>query len=301
MNNIKRAPFIGASCAVVTPFNKDGGIDYEAFESLIERLINGSIHSITVAGTTGEASTLSDREHHRLISCAVDTVGGKVPVVAGAGSNDTSHAVYLAESAADAGADAILSVTPYYNKASASGLIRHFSTIADATSLPLILYNVPSRTGVSIPLSVYHKLAQHERIVGVKEAGTDMAATVRLFSELKDKLYIYSGNDEFTLSLLALGAVGSISVAANILPDKISSISNLWFSEAYAEAKELHLSLVPLFDTLFCEPNPIPVKEALHMLSLCSDRMRLPLCTAEDASKQRIEKCLAELGLIKKA
>lgn len=297
MTNQKRMIFTGAATAIVTPF-KNNKIDFDAFGKLIELQINGGIDAIVVCGTTGECATLSDEEHRDSIRFAVEKVAGRIPVIAGTGSNDTDYMIKLSKEAEDIGADALLLVTPYYNKASQKGLVKSFTAVADAVKLPIILYNVPSRTGVNIALSTYKELAKHENIVAVKEASGNIGYVAEIAAELSDSLTIYSGNDDQIVPLLSLGGKGVISVLSNIMPRETHEICALWNSGKVTEARDLQLRLLPLINALFCEVNPIPVKTAMGMLGLCSDEMRLPLCEMEPQNKARLK---AELDKVFKS
>lgn len=299
MQSTKKIPFVGASCAVITPFLSDGTIDTDSFRKIVKYQIDNNTSALTVLGTTGESPTVSDREHHGLLSLAVTEADSKVPVIGGCGSNDTHHAVYLAESAEDAGCDALLVITPYYNKASNRGLIRHFQAIADAVTIPIILYNVPQRTGVSISFEVYRELSQIENIVAVKDASGDLSMATRIVSELSDGLHLYSGNDELTLPLLSIGAKGVISVASNIVPAEMSALCELYADGKNGSAAMLHRKLFPLFRMLSCEVNPIPVKYAASVIGLCDANYRLPLCVPSDDNAEYIKKALADYGFNK--
>lgn len=294
----KKTVFTGASCAVVTPFREDGEIDYEAFARIIDHQLCGGCSALTVCGTTGEAATLSDYEHFDVIRFARRQVGGRIPIIAGNGSNCTSHSIELAIAAKEAGCDALLTVTPYYNKANSRGLIRSFCEIADSTDLPMIVYNVPSRTGVDIPIGVYRELAEHENIVGVKEASGNVKATMALIGELSDMLCVYSGNDDIIYPMLSVGCKGCISVLANILPSQTQKICELYFSGDASASLSLQNSLSRLTEALFSDINPIPVKYALSRMGICSSAMRLPLCEPESKTKEHIDSILCEYGLI---
>lgn len=294
----KNTIFTGVSCAIATPFLDNREIDYESFSNMIKYQLQNGCKALTVCGTTGEAATLDSYEHFKLIKFASKQVGGRIPVIAGNGSNCTSHAIELTKAAEEAGCDALLTVTPYYNKSNSDGLIRSFSDIADAASVPMIVYNVPSRTGVDIPLSVYRELAKHERIVGVKEASGNIKACMSLIGELSDKLDIYCGNDDILFPMLALGCKGCISVLSNILPRETQSICDLYFSGKISESRELQFSLSRLIDALFCDVNPIPLKYALSQMGLCKGNLRLPLYETEKKKKELINNTLIEYGLI---
>lgn len=293
----KPCVFTGAAAAMVTPFAADDTIDYPSFGHMIDRQISCGIDALVVCGTTGEAATLTGNEYRAILRYTVDMVQDRVPVIAGCGSNDTVTAVEHARCACTLGVDALLAVTPYYNKASPSGLIRHFTAIADASDKPVILYNVPSRTGVDIPLSVYRALAAHERIVGVKEASGNVAKAAQIASVCGQDFALYSGSDELALPILSIGGRGVISVVANLLPRETHLLCERYFRGDTDGAREMQLSLLPLIDALFSEVNPIPVKTACGMLGLCRPDLRLPLCEMEPAHRAALEKALADWRL----
>lgn len=293
----KNTVFTGAACAIVTPFT-DNRVDYEKLGSLIERQIGGSTDAIVICGTTGEASTLTDEEHRECIRYCVEKVEGRVPVIAGTGSNDTDYAIDLSKYACEVGADALLLVTPYYNKTTPKGLVRSFLAVADATDKPIILYNVPGRTGMNISLSVYRELAKHERIVATKEASGNLSAIAEIAAELGDSLDIYSGNDDQIVPILSLGGKGVISVLSNVVPKETHDICSLWFEGRVKEAAKLQLDLLKLANTLFCEVNPVPAKTAMALMGLCSEEMRLPLCEMEDTNKAKLISVMKEYKII---
>ncbi|NLK39774.1 MAG: 4-hydroxy-tetrahydrodipicolinate synthase [Clostridiales bacterium] len=276
----KKTVFTGSGTAIITPF-KDNVVDYDAFGALLDFQLNNKTDAIIVCGTTGEASTLTDDEHIECIRFAVQRANGRIPVIAGTGSNDTDYAIWLSKSAEKAGADALLVVTPYYNKATQKGLVRHFTMIADSVNIPIILYNVPSRTGCNIPISVYRELANHERIVGIKEASGNISAIAELAAECGDYYDIYSGNDDQILPILSLGGKGVISVLSNIMPAQVHEICSLYFEGKTKESTALQLQLLPLINKLFVEVNPIPVKTAAHYMGFCTPEVRMPLCEME--------------------
>ncbi|MCI8387486.1 MAG: 4-hydroxy-tetrahydrodipicolinate synthase [Clostridiales bacterium] len=298
MSNQKTTIFTGAAVAIITPFT-NGSVDYNELGAMIERQIAGSTDAIVICGTTGEASTLTDEEHRECIRYCVEKVAGRVPVIAGTGSNDTDYAVELSKFACDVGSDALLLVTPYYNKATPKGLIKSFTAVADVVNKPIILYNVPSRTGVNIPLSVYRELAKHENIAAVKEASGNISAIAELFAECGDSLDIYSGNDDQIVPILSLGGKGVISVLSNVLPKETHDICQLYFDGKVKESAELQLKLLKLANTLFCEVNPVPVKTAMSLMGFCSEEMRLPLCEMEEANKAKLAAVLKEYNIIK--
>lgn len=297
MENGKTTIFTGAATAIITPF-KNGTIDYEAFGRIIDANIAGGIDAIVVAGTTGECSTLSHKEHCDLLTFAYEKIAGRVPAIAGTGSNDTAYGVELSKFASDVGYDGLLVVTPYYNKATPKGLIKSFTAIADASKAPIILYNVPSRTGVNIPLSVYKELAKHERIVAAKEACGNLSAIAALAAECGDSLDIYSGNDDQIVPILSLGGKGVISVLSNVLPKETHDICALWFEGKVKESAALQLRLLDFINALFCEVNPVPAKAAMEMCGYCGGELRLPLCEIEDANREKLRAIMQKHGII---
>ena len=297
MSKFKKSIFTGAATAIITPF-KNGKIDYVSFEKIIEDQIKGNIDAIVVAGTTGEAATLTHEEHCECIDFVVKQVNGRVPVIAGTGSNDTAYGIELSQYACEAGADALLLVTPYYNKATPKGLIKNFLETADKTNKPIILYNVPSRTGCNITLPVYKELAKHERIVAVKEASGNISAIAELVSECGDYFDIYSGNDDQIVPIMSLGGKGVISVLSNILPKETHNLCKLCADGNFAEGAAMQLKYLKFINSLFCEVNPIPVKTAMAALGYCTEEMRLPLCEMEDANREKLMKAMKELSII---
>ena len=297
MSKLKPTIFTGAATAIITPF-KNGLIDKDNFKNIIEDQIKNSIDAIVVAGTTGEAATLTHEEHMDCMKFVVDTVAGRVPVIAGTGSNDTAYGIELSRYACEIGADALLLVTPYYNKATPKGLIKNFLETADKTDKPIILYNVPSRTGCNISLPVYKELAKHERIVAVKEASGNMSAIAELIAECGDSLDVYSGNDDQIVPIMSLGGKGVISVLSNVMPRQTHDMVKLCLDNNYTEAAKLQLTLLDLINALFCEVNPVPVKTAMAEMGLCDIEMRLPLCEMEDNTKARLVLALKKHGLL---
>ena len=298
MSTQKTTIFTGAAVAIVTPF-KNNGVDYESLAALIERQIENSTDAIVICGTTGESSTLTDEEHKECIRFCVEKTAGRVPVIAGTGSNDTDYAISLSKYACEVGADALLLVTPYYNKATPKGLIKHFTAIADATDKPIILYNVPSRTGVNISLPVYKELAKHDRIVAAKEASGNISAVAALAEACGNSLDIYSGNDDQIVPILSLGGKGVISVLSNVVPKDTHDIVALWNEGKTKESLALQLKYLDLINALFCEVNPVPVTTAMGLMGLCADEMRLPLCEMEENNKERLATALRNHGIIK--
>ena len=294
---MKNTVFTGAGVAIITPF-RDGKIDYEDFARIIEFQIANGTDAIVVCGTTGEASTLSDDEHIDAIEFAVKQTAGRIPVIAGTGSNDTAYAIWLTKEACRVGADALLVVTPYYNKASVKGLINHFTAIADASTKPIILYNVPSRTGCNIPLSVYRELAKHPMIVATKEASGNMSAIAELIAELGDQLDVYSGNDDQIVPILSLGGKGVISVLSNVMPRETHDICQLYFDGKVKESAALQLKLLDLINNLFIEVNPIPVKAAMNLMGYCTKEVRPPMCEPEEAHLEILKASMVRHRLI---
>ncbi len=297
MSKLKPTIFTGAATAIITPF-KNGAIDKENFKNIIETQIANSIDAIVVAGTTGEAATLTHEEHMDCMKFVVDTVAGRVPVIAGTGSNDTAYGIELSQYACEIGADALLLVTPYYNKATPKGLIKSFMETADKTNKPIILYNVPSRTGCNITLPVYKELAKHERIVAVKEASGNMSAIAELIAECGDSLDIYSGNDDQIVPIMSLGGKGVISVLSNIMPKETHEMTRFCLENNYTEAAKSQLKYLDLINALFCEVNPVPVKTAMAEMGMCNVEMRLPLCEMEDGNKAKLVNALKKHGLL---
>ena len=289
--------FTGSGAAIVTPFS-GGEVDLPALKRLLDFQLENGTDAITACGTTGEASTMTRQERMRVIACCAEHVNGRVPVIAGSGSNSTEVAVELSKDAERAGADGLLLVTPYYNKASQQGLIRHYERIAGAVSLPCILYDVPSRTGVRIAPENYRELAKHENILGVKEAGGNLGDIQRTRNLCPEDFYIWSGNDDETTAICALGGVGVLPVAANVIPAEIHTLVRLCLDNDFAAAGKLQLYIKDLCDTLFCEVNPIPVKTALNLLGREAGELRLPLCPPEGGNLERIRRTLAQYALL---
>lgn len=295
---MKKTIFEGAATALITPFDSHGNVDYGKFAELVEFQINGGIDALVVCGTTGEASTLTDDEHKDCISFVVKQANGRVPVIAGAGSNDTAYAISLTKHACDAGADALLVVTPYYNKATQNGLIRMYNEIADASEKPIILYNVPSRTGVGFESSTYLALSNHENIVGIKEANGNLSKIAQTFACLDGKLDIYSGNDDQIVPIMSLGGKGVISVLSNLLPKQTSDMCHMALKGDYKGAAELQLKYIPLINALFSEVNPIPAKAAMAHMGYTANTLRSPLYPMEKQNEEKLVKEMKALGLI---
>ena len=288
--------FTGSGVAIVTPFTKEP-VDLPVLGRLLDFQLENGTDAIIVCGTTGEASTMSYHERMRTIEFCVEHVNGRVPVIAGSGSNATENAISLSRDAEHAGADGLLLVTPYYNKASQAGLIRHYLTIADAVKVPMILYDVPSRTGVTMAPETYAALAKHPNINGVKEASGNLGAIQRTRNLCPEDFFIWSGNDDETVPICALGGKGVISVVANILPAEMHTLVKLCLDNDFAQAGTLQLALKDFCDAMFCDVNPIPVKTALNLLGWDVGPLRLPLCEPSEANIQRIRQALTKMGL----
>ena len=292
---MKKTIFTGAGVAIVTPMNPDESINFDRLGQIIDNQIENGTDAIVICGTTGESATMTDQEHVDCIEYAVKRVNGRVPVIAGAGSNHTSYAVWMSKEAKRVGADALLHVTPYYNKTSQTGLIRHFNAVADATDLPIILYNVPSRTGVNITPATYRELAKHPNIVAAKEASGNISQIAQIAQACGDELDLYSGNDD----QIVLGAKGVISVLSNIMPRETHDICRLFFEGKIAESRALQLKLLPLINALFSDVNPIPVKEAMNMMGWECGECRLPLVSMQPQAKEHLRVLMQEQGLVK--
>ncbi|MCF2618372.1 4-hydroxy-tetrahydrodipicolinate synthase [Oscillibacter valericigenes] len=288
--------FRGSGVALVTPMTPSG-IDFPALERLIEWHIASGTDALVVCATSGEGATLTYAERVEIIDRTVRQVNGRIPVIVGTGSNNTASAVILSREACDAGADGVLVVTPYYNKATQRGLVRHFTAVADAIDRPLIVYNVPSRTGVSCTAETYAALARHPNIVGVKEASGDFALLQDTRNLCGDDFVIWSGNDEDTAAICMLGGAGVISVAANIIPRELHELTALCFADRLLEAGRAQLRLSPLIRALFCEVNPIPVKTAMARMGLCGDLLRLPLCEMGKKNRERLFAAMDTYGV----
>ena len=295
---MKKTIFTGAGVAIVTPMNPDLSINWELLGTLIDDQIAHGTDAIVIARTTGEASTMTDEEHVQSIRFAVERTAGRVPVVAGAGSNHTDYALWLSREAKQAGADALLHVTPYYNKTSQAGLVRHFMTLADATELPVILYNVPSRTGVNIQPKTYQELCKHPNITATKEASGNLSQIAMIRSLCGDELDIYSGNDDQIVPILSLGGKGVISVLSNVAPRQTHDICQLYFDGKVRESADLQIKLLPLINALFCDVNPIPVKEAVCMMGWDAGMCRLPLVELDPEHKELLSREMRAAGLI---
>lgn len=289
--------FTGAGTAIVTPF-KDGKVDFPSLERLIDWQISQGIDAIVVCGTTGEASTLNDEEHIETVRFTVEKVKGRVPVIAGAGSNDTAHAVFMSKSLEEKGADGLLLVTPYYNKCSQKGLIQHYTKIADSVNIPIILYSVAGRTGVNISPSTVFELAKHPNIVGIKEASGNISQVVEIARCISDDFSLYSGNDDMIVPLLSVGGIGVISTVSNIIPKDTHDMVMKYLNGDTKGAGKLQLDMKHLIDAMFIDVNPIPVKAALNLMGRIEPEYRLPLCPPDEKSMETIRKELTAYGLI---
>lgn len=289
--------FKGAATALITPF-KSGTVDYDALARLIDWQICEGISALVIAGTTGEGSTLTDREHREVIDFSVKKVAGRVPIIAGTGSNDTAYAIELTKFACSAGADGMLLVTPYYNKATQKGLIESFTAVADISTKPVILYNVPSRTGCNIAPETAKILSQHDKIVGIKEASGDISQVAKIRELCGDSLDIYSGNDDQIVPVMALGGKGVISVLSNLMPKETDKICKDMLAGDLKSARDAQLRYLPLINALFCEVNPIPVKAAMAAMGYGENELRLPLTRIESEHEKKLFALMKEQGLI---
>lgn len=294
----KKTIFTGAGVALVTPFKEDGSVNYAELEKLLEFQIANSTDAIVTCGTTGESATLTPKEHSDVIKFTVDVVNHRVPVIAGTGSNETAYALELSNDAEKAGADALLIVTPYYNKASQRGLIKHYTHIADNVSAPIIVYNVPSRTGVNIKPETYQALAEHKNIVAAKEASGDLSQVAKIIALCGDNLDIYSGNDDQIVPIMSLGGKGVISVLSNICPKIAHDIPAKFLEGDYKESARLQLEYLELCNSMFMDVNPIPVKVALRMMGYDVGPLRMPLCDMDDASTEKLAGVLKKYNLM---
>ena len=296
---MKNTLFTGAGIAIITPFNKDGSINYERLGEMIDYQIENGTDAIIICGTTGEASTMSDEEHLECIRFAVKKAAKRVPVIAGTGSNDTAYAIKLSKEAEEIGADGLLLVTPYYNKTTQRGLIAHFTAIADAVNIPIILYNIPGRTGMSIEISTAKVLAKHKNIVAVKEASGNIGYTAKLIAACGDDLDVYSGNDDMIVPIMSLGGKGVISVLSHVLPKETHLMAQYCLENNFAEASKLQIKYLDLINNLFVEVNPIPVKEAMNLIGINVGGCRMPLYPMSDENREKLRASLAKHGLIK--
>ncbi|MBE7043801.1 MAG: 4-hydroxy-tetrahydrodipicolinate synthase [Ruminococcaceae bacterium] len=294
---MKQTIFTGSGVALVTPFLEDNSVNYKKLAELIEYHIEHRTDALIICGTTGEAATLSNEEHEQVLKFSVEQTKGRIPVIAGTGSNDTAYAIQLSQYAQSIGADGLLLVTPYYNKASQKGLIAHYTAIANSVTLPIILYNVPSRTGVNITPETLNVLADVPNIVAIKEASGDLGLAAKMMQLCGDRIDFYSGNDDIVVPLLSIGGIGVISVAANIIPEEVHDMCQLYLDGKVKEAAALQLKYLDLMNTLFCDVNPIPVKTAMNMLGFEVGPLKLPLCEMTPANIALLDKSLQNAGL----
>ena len=293
---MKNHIFTGSGVALVTPMHDDGSINFEKLGELIEFHVKNDTDALIICGTTGECKTLNTEEHKAVLKYSIDAAAGRIPIIAGTGSNDTAYSIALSKYAQDIGADALLLVTPYYNKATQKGLVKHFGAIANAVDIPCVLYNVPSRTGVNIAVSTYAKLAQINNIVAVKEACGNISQIAEIAAETD--LDIYSGNDDQIVPIMSLGGIGVISVLANIVPRDVHNMCSYWLNGDHDKALKMQLDYLKLINALFCEVNPIPVKTAMNLMGMNVGPLRLPLCEMEDDTLAFLRSELTKHNLI---
>lgn len=296
---MKKRIFTGCATALVTPFNDDCSVNYPRFRSLIEEQIEGGVDALVICGTTGESATLDNDEHIKVLEEAVATAKGRVPIIAGTGSNDTMYAAQLSQHAESLGVDGLLMVTPYYNKTSQNGLINHYFYVADRVKTPIILYNVPSRTGTAIKPETYKELSKHENIVAIKEANGDISSIAKTMSLCQGDLDLYSGNDDEIVPIMSLGGIGVISVLSNILPRETHNICEEFLKGNVEKARDMQLKYVSLINALFSDVNPIPVKEAMNMMELGMGPLRMPLAPMTDSARAALREELKKHGLVK--
>ncbi len=295
---MKKTIFKGAGVALITPMRNDGSVDYETLEKLIEFQIENKTDAIISCGTTGESATLSQSEHKKVIEFTINKVNGRIPVIAGSGSNNTSTALELSKEAESLGADGLLIVTPYYNKTSQSGLIKHYLHIADRVSCPIILYNVPSRTGVNIAPETYLELSKHQNIVAAKEANGNISSLAKSISLCGKNLNFYSGNDDQIVPILSLGGIGVISVFSNVCPRECHEIVENYLNGNCKESLNLQLKYLNLIENLFCDVNPVPVKEAMNLMGFSCGNCRLPLGNLSESNLENLKNEMKKLNLI---
>ncbi len=296
---MKKCIFEGCATALVTPMNSDGSINEARLRDVVEAQITAGIDSIVACGTTGESATLNHEEHLKVIDIVIKQANGRIPIIAGTGSNDTSYAVELSKDAVALGADGLLMVTPYYNKTSQLGLIKHYNYVADRVDAPIIVYNVPSRTGVNIKPETYKELAKHQNIVAAKEANGDISSVLKTISLCGDELAIYSGNDDQTVPIMSLGGKGVISVLSNIMPTETHLMAKACLEGDYKKATEMAIKYSDIMDYMFIDVNPIPVKEAMNLMGMGVGPCRMPLCEMSEGALTTLKGEMARLGLIK--
>ena len=292
----KKTIFTGAASALITPFN-DEGVDFDALGNIIDYQIENGIDALVICGTTGEAATMPDKEHLSVIDFSIKRAAGRVPIIAGTGSNDTAHCVELSKESQNLGADGLLITTPYYNKATQKGLIMHYDKVLEKTNLPIILYNVPGRTGMNYAIPTLKELAKDDRIVGIKEASGNIEYATEV-AAMCPELDMYSGNDDMIVPILSLGGKGVISVLSNVAPKQTHDLCQKWFDGDIAGSRKMQFEYLELIKALFCEVNPIPVKTAMNMMGFNAGKLRLPLCEMADATYERLERAMKAAGLI---
>ncbi|MBQ7003533.1 MAG: 4-hydroxy-tetrahydrodipicolinate synthase [Oscillospiraceae bacterium] len=295
---MKNTIFTGAGVAIITPFNEDGSVNFEGLGANIDYQIENGTDAIIICGTTGEASTMSEAEHLECIRFAVERTAKRVPVIAGTGSNDTKTAIELSMEAEKLGADGLLIVTPYYNKTTQAGLIKHFTMIADSVNIPIILYNIPGRTGMGFTVDTLKVLAEHKNIVAVKEASGNISYTAQVAAAVGDKMDIYSGNDDIIVPMMALGAKGVISVLSNIIPKETHEMCQLCLDNNFAPAIEMQLKYLEVINDLFIEVNPIPVKAAMNMMGMPAGSLRMPLVDMSEANAAKLRDAMQRAGIL---
>ncbi len=295
---MKNTIFTGAGVAIVTPMNADGSINFDGLGKLIDFNIDNQTDALLICGTTGESSTMTDEEHKECIRYAVERVAKRVPVIAGTGSNDTAYAIELSKEAEELGADAVLVVTPYYNKTSQAGLIAHFTAIADSINIPMILYNIPCRTNVNIEIDTFVELAKHPNIVAVKEAGGNINYFAKIIEACGDSLDVYSGDDGMTVPVMSIGGKGIISVLSNIMPKEVHNLCQLCLDNDFAAAGKEQIRLLDLMNSLFIDVNPIPVKEALNIMGMQAGPCRMPLVSMSDKAREALKASMKKINLI---
>ena len=295
---MKKTVFKGVATALITPFKENGEVDFAALERIINWQIDEGINGLVICGTTGEKATLNDQEHCEVLRRAVEFTRGRVPIIAGTGSNDTAHAIWMTREAYKLGCDAALVCTPYYNKTTQEGLVEMYRAIADESELPIIVYNVPSRTGIAIEPETYKVIAEHPMICGIKEANGDLSKIAQTFNLLGDGVAMYSGNDDQVIPIMSLGGLGVISVLSNVCPALTVKMTDFALQGNFKEAAELQLKLIPFINALFSEVNPIPVKAAMSELGFCLNKLRLPLIPMSALKHQKMKEIMKDLGLI---
>ena len=296
---MKKPIFTGAAVAIVTPMNSDLTVNYDELGKLIDFQIENGTDAIVACGTTGESAVLNHQEHCDVIKYTVARVNKRVPVIAGTGSNDTQYACKLSKEAEEMGVDGLLSVTPYYNKTSQAGLVKHFTMIADSVNIPIILYNVPSRTGCNISVDTYIELSKHKNIVATKEASENISVVAKILAHCPQDFLVYSGADDLTVPIMSLGGKGVISVFSNIMPKEMHTITQLMLDGKCSEAAQMHLKYLDLMNVMFTDVNPIPIKEAMNLAGFNCGECRLPLVSMSESGLENLKKCMDSYGLLK--